>query len=139
VLKKNALPVATAGRGWIDRISSANNSIANWAQELKAELFAIEGSGGLYHVRFRGELIIQRSRDPEFDLARELLARGFGGEVKIIDALTGKHRSTVNITKAAGLTVKEGAHGPYFAKQTLSDRAPTAETPSPDVGVAGPP
>jgi hypothetical protein len=111
--------------------------------ELTADLIPIEGSSGLYHVRFDGKLIIQRSRCPELDLARELLARGFRGKVKILDGITGKLRTTIDIAKAAKLTAKEGRHGPYFAKQTAPDRAPTAETPSlgspgsPELGCLG--
>jgi hypothetical protein len=45
----------------------------------------------------------------------ELLARGVTGSVRIIDANTGKHRTTVpDIERAARYTVKEGANGPRF-------------------------
>lgn len=108
--------------------------------EISAELIAIERSG-LYHVRFRDELIIQRSRNPECDLARALLARGIKGHVRIVDALTGRHRSTVNIEKAAQLTVREDKRrGPCFEKwkpmpeiprHSAAGEAPAAETPAP--------
>jgi hypothetical protein len=54
-------------------------------------------------VTFDGEVVVKGSRDPETDLARALLAKGITGMVKVLDANTGKHRSTVNIEKAAKL------------------------------------
>jgi hypothetical protein len=82
---------------------------------------------GYYSVTFRGQIFVKGSRDPECDLARALLARGFTGFVTMLDE-SGRPRSRINIEKAAGLCTKEGPHGPYFAKaeQTLSDRPPTA-------------
>jgi hypothetical protein len=47
------------------------------------ELFAIWSGGKagyLYNVTLDGELVLDRSRDPEHDLARILLARGISGE-----------------------------------------------------------
>src|SRR5262249_38499885 len=63
---------------------------------------------GTYAVSFRGERIVTASRDPECDLARVLFARGIVGKIKVMDAITGTHRSTINIEKAAKLCVKEG-------------------------------
>ncbi len=62
-----------------------------------------------YDVRLDGEIIVKNSADPEFDLARALLARGIVGCVKIVDAVTGQHRSTLpDIAKAAGYCTREG-------------------------------
>jgi hypothetical protein len=66
---------------------------------------------GSYSVTFDGETIVEGSRDPETDLARALPAKGVTGMVMVIDANTGKHRTTVNIEIAAKLRVVET--GPY--------------------------
>jgi hypothetical protein len=67
------------------------------------------GYRNVYSVTFRGERIVTRSRDPEHDLVRALVARGITGSVKILDAVTGRHRSTIpDIEKAARFTVEEG-------------------------------
>jgi len=44
---------------------------------------------------------------PEHDLARALLARGLTGKVTMLDANTGKPRTTIDIAKAAELCVSE--------------------------------
>jgi hypothetical protein len=62
----------------------------------------------LYDVTFDGETIVAGSRVPECGAARVLLARGVIGSLAIIDADTGKHRTTLNIEAAAKLTVWEG-------------------------------
>jgi hypothetical protein len=96
---------------------------------------------GRYAVSIDGEKIVANSRDPECDLARELLARGIVGNVKVIDADTGKHRSTVNIEKAAKVTAEEGPSGPRFVKyrhQTVGDRSPIREEHLPPTGLAAP-
>jgi hypothetical protein len=92
---------------------------------------------GRYDVTLDGEIIVKGSRDPEHDLARALLARGITGHVKMIDADTGRHRTTVNIEKAANLTVEESARvGPRLrtwrpypktAHQLCAEASPTAE------------
>jgi hypothetical protein len=61
----------------------------------------------LYDVTFEGETIVVGSRSPECDAARVLLDRGFTGPLAILDANTGKHRTTVNIEAAAKVTVIE--------------------------------
>src|SRR5688572_23931066 len=60
-----------------------------------------------YAMEFDGERIVESSRDPETDLARALLARGIVGAVKVLDGITGQHRSTVNIANAARVTFVE--------------------------------
>jgi hypothetical protein len=71
----------------------------------------------LYDVEFDGRLVVTNSKDAECDLARVLLARGVKGAVTVLDAITGKPRTIVNIEKAANLTVLETRrHGPRFIK-----------------------
>ena len=83
---------------------------------------------GKYAVSFRGEYIVTGSRGPECDLARALLARGITGKVKVLDAETGKHRSNLDIQKAAKVKAEEGPSGVRFVKyraQTVGDRTPS--------------
>jgi len=64
-------------------------------------------TGYAYSVICRGELIVDRSRDPECDAARALLARGYTGTVTMLDGKTGTPRSIINIEKAARYRVSE--------------------------------
>jgi hypothetical protein len=73
-------------------------------------------------VTFNGETVVNGSRDPETDLARALLAKGITGMVKVLDANTGKHRTTVNIEKAAKLRTVEAPHGPVFVNHRPLDQ-----------------
>ena len=74
--------------------------------------------GRAWHVEFDDEVVVVASQDPEFDLARALVARKLTGSCKIIDGETGTHRSTItNIEKAARLRTEEGPHGPRCVKR----------------------
>jgi hypothetical protein len=90
---------------------------------------------GRYDVTFDGEIIVKGSRDPETDLARALLAQGITGTVMVVDANTGKHRTTVNIQKAAKLKAEEGPHGPRFVRfqETVVERPHAGETLLPGI------
>ena len=69
----------------------------------------------LYDVEFDGEMIV--ARDPDTDLARALLARGFTGKVKLLDAVTGKPRTIIDIKKAARVVAEESRYrSPQFCK-----------------------
>jgi hypothetical protein len=61
--------------------------------------------GYRYSVLFDGKLLVEKSREPELDAARALLAQGITGKLTMCDGKTGKPRT---IMKAANLTVKEG-------------------------------
>ena len=86
--------------------------------------------GYRYSVICRGELIVDRSRDPECDAARALLARGCTGKLTMLDGKTGRPRTIVDIERAAHLTTEEGPWGPRFVKyrKSVVDRSQTAET-----------
>jgi hypothetical protein len=60
-----------------------------------------------YDVIFADEIVVERSRDPETDLARALLARGHTGSVTLLDGATGKPRTIMDIEKAAKVSSKE--------------------------------
>ena len=91
----------------------------------------IGGSTGYaYSVICRGELIVDRSRDPECDAARALLAKGITGTLTMLDGKTGVPRAVIDIERTARLTTEEGPWGPRFVKyrKSVVDRAQTAET-----------
>ena len=93
----------------------------------KARLHHI--GNGRYSVLFEGKLLVERSRDPECDAARVLLARGHTGTLHMLDGKTGEPRTIIDIEKAARLCVKEGPlrFAPY---ESRPDRAYSHETPS---------
>lgn len=73
--------------------------------------------GYRYSVLFDGKLLVERSRDPECDAARALLAQGLTGKLTMLDGKTGKPRTIIDIEKAAKLTVREDRRrGPMFVK-----------------------
>lgn len=74
---------------------------------LKARLHPV-GRHGLYNVLFDDKLLVERSREPEFDAARALLAQGITGTLILCDGKTGIPRTIIDIERAAKLTVKEG-------------------------------
>jgi hypothetical protein len=79
---------------------------------LKARLHPIwvPTVGYRYSVIFRGKLLVDRSRDPECDSARALMANGITG--KLLNGKTGKSRTIIDIEKAALLTAEEGLTPP---------------------------
>jgi hypothetical protein len=82
-----------------------------------------------YNVTFVGEIIVERSRDPETDLARALLARGHTGSVTLLDGATGKPRTIIDIEKAAKVrTVETGTYPRYRRVERYAESPPAAET-----------
>jgi hypothetical protein len=53
-----------------------------------------------------GKLLVERSRDPECDAARALLALGHTGKLTLCDGKTGIPRTIIDIERAARLSVK---------------------------------
>ena len=84
--------------------------------------------GYRYSVIFQGECIVSRSRDPEPDAARALLAKGITGRITLLNGKTGKPRSIINIEKAAKLcTVERSRDGLRFDKvEQTPRRAPSS-------------
>src|SRR5262249_14296748 len=68
------------------------------------------------NVCFAGEIIVERSRDPETDLARALLERGHTGKVTLLDGETGKPRTIIDIEKAAKVRTVETGTYPRFRR-----------------------
>ena len=84
-------------------------------------------AGYLYSVIYAGELLVERSRDPECDAARALLAQGITGKLTLLDGKTGIPRTTINIEKAAQLTVsEENRDGLRFRPYRIRISRPTA-------------
>src|SRR5215218_4461350 len=72
----------------------------------------IVGVGYRYDVLLGNEVIVSRSRDPEYDTARVLHARGLRGRFTTIDFNTGKPRMILDIEKAAKLcTIERDRNG----------------------------
>ena len=67
--------------------------------------------GYRYSVVFRGKLIVDRSKCPECDAARALLAMGFTGKLTMLDGKTGRPRTLIDIEKAALLTARKDQGG----------------------------
>jgi hypothetical protein len=72
--------------------------------------------GYVYSVVCDGKLLVERSRDPECDAARALLAKGISGTLTLCDGKTGMPRTIIDIEKAARLTVEETGNAPRFRK-----------------------
>jgi hypothetical protein len=73
-------------------------------------------AGYVYSVIHDGKLLVERSRDPECDAARALVAKGFTGNLTMLDGKTGVPRTIIDIEKAAKLTVEETGSIPRFRK-----------------------
>jgi hypothetical protein len=83
--------------------------------------------GEVYSVIFRGKLLVERSKEPEFDAARALLAKGITGKLTLLDGKTGKPRIVIDIEPLAQLCVKEGPLR-FAPHESRPDRSPAAET-----------
>jgi hypothetical protein len=82
-----------------------------------------------------GKLLVERSRDPECDAARALLAKGLTSKLTMLDGKTGKPRTVIDIEKAAQLMVsEENIAGFRFRKRpsTTDNSPPSPVTASPD-------
>ena len=89
-------------------------------------------TGYLYSVIYEGKLSVERSRDPECDAARALVAQGFTGSLTICDGKTGIPRTIIDIERAAKLTAEEGACAPLLRKyrERYGSEGHSAETGS---------
>ena len=94
--------------------------------------------GYRYSVLYDGKLLVDRSRDPECNAARALLAKGITGKLTMLDGKTGKPRSIIDVEKAARLTVsEENRDGLRFRPYRHADNSPhSPETASVDTEAA---
>ena len=88
--------------------------------------------GYRYSVICRGELIVDRSRDPECDAARALLAMGYTGKLTLLDGKTGIPRTIIDVEKAARLRVSEESRdGLKFRRMDPADASYSDEDTPP--------
>ena len=69
-----------------------------------------------YNVLMDGERIVTRSRNPDTDVARALLARGITGKLTILDGEAKTPRLRLDIERAAKITVSEDQRRMRFVK-----------------------
>lgn len=100
------------------------------------EPISIRGERGQrYRVRHAGEVLIRDTWNPEFDAARELLARGIAGRAEVWR--DGRVAATMDIERAAEVTIVENAQsgprlGPWMPFSPYSVAPPAG-----DLGWAG--
>jgi hypothetical protein len=110
------IPSATCTQTPLSRAARKSSGLTLEKEKLmlKARLHPV-GRLGFYNVLFDGELLVERSRVPELDAARALVAKGPTGKLTMLDGKTGTPRSIINIERAAKLTVDE-SRTPRFSK-----------------------
>src|SRR6476619_5279703 len=115
--------------GRIRRRELSSMTTAQQERMLTARLHPIKRKrkGEVYSVMFRGQLLVERSSDPECDAARALLAKGITGKLTMLDGKTGRPRTVIDIERAALLCVKEGPvrFAPY---ESRPDRVSSPES-----------
>ena len=99
----------------------------NENQPMKARLHHHAGS---YSVLFEGKLLVERSREPECDAARALLALGYTGTLHMLDGKTGIPRTIIDIERAAKLRTVETGNAPRFRSVTCAEGSHSLETKS---------
>ena len=87
-------------------------------------------TGYVYSVICESQLLVERSRDPECDAARALVAKGITGELTLLDGKTGKPRTIIDIEGAARLTLEETRAHPASGstKRGVSTHCPAPKT-----------
>jgi hypothetical protein len=84
-------------------------------------------AGYVYSVICEGQLLVSRSLDPGCDAARALSAQGITGKLILLDGKTGKPRITIDVEKAAKLTVSEESRdGLRLRPYRYTDSAPSS-------------
>ena len=89
-------------------------------------------TGYVYSLISRGELIVDRSRDPECDAARALMAKGITGKLTLLDGKTGIPRTIIDIEKAAKLRTVEPNRGPLHFQRWKPFDTSHVDAPSPE-------
>ena len=91
-------------------------------------------AGYVYSVIYDGKLLVERSRDPECDAARALLAKGITGKLTLLDGKTGKSRTVIDIEKAGKLRVAEESNNGLRFRTVYP--ATSGYSPQDEVGAA---
>lgn len=108
-----------AGRRPEDLFSRTRNKFSDsptktHAQEIVLELHCLKHAR--YAVVVDGQTLVERSRDPEHDVARLLLSQGITGRCQFVDGLTGSLRLSFDIAAFAATAIEEGPNGPRTVK-----------------------
>ena len=77
-------------------------------QRIWIEAIGLGASGLRYRVTYNGVTLIESTKNPEFDAARTLLARGIVGQLEIWRRGASSPAMRLDIEKGARLTVEEG-------------------------------
>ena len=85
--------------------------------------------GEVYSVIFHGELLVERSSDPECDAAWPLLAKAISGKLTMLDGKTGKPRTVIDLRRLRGCGQWRREHTPVSEPlRCVQSCSPTAET-----------
>ena len=86
-------------------------------QRICIEATGLGGRGQRYRVTHNGVTLIESTKNPEFDSARALLARGIVGQVEVWRHGASFPAMRLDIEKAAKLTIEDGDRsGPRFTR-----------------------
>ena len=86
-------------------------------QRIWIEATGLGGRGQRYRVTHNGVTLIESTKNPEFDSARALLARGIVGQVEVWRHGASFPAMRFDIEKAAKLTIEDGDRsGPRFTR-----------------------
>lgn len=97
--------------------------------KITIERAALGERGLRYRATYLGSILVESSRNLEFDACRALLARGITGKLQVWRAGTASADMCLDIERGAGLTIHEtDASGPRLArwKPRPDDDAQTA-------------
>lgn len=75
---------------------------------IEIEPTTLSERGQRYRVTHLGSVLVESSRNPEFDACRALLARGTTGRLLVKGAGAAAHHLALDIEQGAGLTTREG-------------------------------
>jgi hypothetical protein len=91
--------------------------LPNATQRIWIEATGLGGRGQRYRVTHNGVLLIGSTKNPEFDSARALLARGIVGQVEVWRHDVNYPAMRFDVEKAAKLTIEESDRsGPRFIR-----------------------
>jgi hypothetical protein len=82
--------------------------MSNAIHRIDIEPFGLGQRGQIYRVHYAGIVLVESSRNPEFDACRALLAKGLVGYVEVWRVGSSFSAMRLEIQTAAGLTVEEG-------------------------------
>jgi hypothetical protein len=81
------------------------------------EPISLTDRGHRYRVTYADNLLIENTRNPEYDACRVLLAKGITGRLEVWRAGTTFPASSIDIERGAGWTISETEeHGPRLVR-----------------------